>query len=160
MFMEFKNEDMLDLNEQNIKKIFKTCLATKETKDPVKSDFLLEKSKVPMPNIIFSKEKLKENLVAIHYLLGQLHSVHAEHEKLLLLDGFKKYDGTNWTTDKSTLFMLYYLGTSVGAIPLFKPLLERRTFTSSIHGQLHLKATLSPNDPKFKKKVGQEPADD
>ena len=158
MFMEFKNEDMLDLNEQNIKKIFKTCLATKETKDPVKSDFLLEKSKVPMPPPRLPTTLLP--VVAIHYLLGQLHSVHAEHEKLLLLDGFKKYDGTNWTTDKSTLFMLYYLGTSVGAIPLFKPLLERRTFTSSIHGQLHLKATLSPNDPNFKRKVGQEPADD
>lgn len=65
------------------------------------------------------------------------------------MDGYKKYDSTNWTENKGSLFMLYYLGTSIAALPLFKPFHVEKTYMSSIHGQTLIKPTLSPVNPAF-----------
>lgn len=159
--MKFERKDMLDLTEENVKKVFNYCLATKETKDPFKAEFLEETQNMKLPNIFMSKQKIIEKVWVIRYLLCQLAAIHEDKALLPLLDGYRKYDGTNWTENKGTLFMLYYLASSTGALPLFMPYPEKKTYVSPIHGQLHLKATLSPADPDFPdwlKKNGYEQA--
>ena len=159
--MKFERKDMLDLNEENVKKVFNYCLANKETKDPFKAEFLKETLNMKLPNIFFSRQKVTEKYQAIKYLIGQLLSVHKDDSHLSLMDGYKKYDSTNWTENKGSLFMLYYLGTSIAALPLFKPFHVEKTYMSSIHGQTLIKPTLSPVDPAFPdwlKKNGLEQA--
>lgn len=159
--MKFKSEEMLDLNEENVKNIFNYCLAKKDTKDPIKAEFLEGAPNAQLPNIFFSKEKVLEKNHTITYLLGQLNDVHLKSHHISLLDGFNKYDGTTWTNNKGTLFMLYYLGTIATMLPTFQLFKPKKTYVSIILGNSFLKPTLSPNDPNFKKKTdGQEPADD
>lgn len=159
--MKYERKDMLDLTEENVKKVFNYCLANKETKDPFKAEFLEETQNMKLPNIFMSKQKIIEKVWAIRYLLCQLAAIHEDKALLPLLDGYRKYDGTNWTENKGTLFMLYYLASSTGALPLFTPYAARKTYVSSIYGQLDLKPTLSPADPDFPdwlKKNGYEQA--
>ncbi len=165
--MKFERKDMLDLNEENVKKVFNYCLANKETKDPFKAEFLEETQNMKLPNIFMSRQKINEKVWTVIYLLCQFAAIH-EHTPLLhLLDGYRKYDGTNWTENKGTLFMLYYLAASTRAFPLFRLYAPKNTYVSPIHRQLTicgqpiLKPTLSPADPDFPdwlKKNGLEQA--
>lgn len=68
--MKFERKDMLDLNEENIKKLFNYCLATKKTTDPFKAEFLKETQNMKLPNIFFSRQKVTEKYQAIKYLIG------------------------------------------------------------------------------------------
>lgn len=159
--MKYERKDMLDLTEENVKKVFNYCLAAKETKDPFKAEFLKETQNMKLPNIFMSKQKINEKVLTIRYLLCQLAAVHEDRSHVELLDGYRKYNGTNWTENKGTLFMLYYLATSTGALPLFTPYAPTKTYVSPIYGQLRLKPTLSPADPDFPdwlKKNGYEQA--
>lgn len=161
--MEFKKEDMIDLNEQNVQKIFAYCLANNKTNSNniVKANFFGDTEKVDIPTINFDNERITKFTNTINYLLGQLASVHRGNSNMLATDGFQKYDGTNWTQNRIALFALYYLGSAVALLPDFIYLDSYKNYVSPISDFKHiLKPTLSPNDPNFKKKGGQEPADD
>lgn len=161
--MEFKKEDIIDLNEQNVQKIFAYCLANNKTapSNTLKSSFFNNETPGNIPDMNFDKLKLAETSNRILYMLGQLHSLHNQNTVLIVTEGFKKYDGTNWTQNKVALFALYYLGTAASVLPSFKYLPLSKNYASPISNFKHiLKPTLSPNDPNFKKKGGQEPADD
>ena len=151
--MEFRKEDMLDLNEQNVQRIFSDCLANDKT-DPSN---VLEKNffgrYVPgnIPKMKFDKEKLHGYSKSIIYMICQLKSIHERKAELGLMDGFRKYDGTNWTQNKIALFALYYLATTTSFFPEFEYLPISKEFSSCIANfQFYLKPTLSPNDPNFK----------
>ncbi len=161
--MEFKKEDMIDLNEQNVQKLFAYCLANNSTptENITKRNFFKENSQANIPDMAFDKTKISKILKTVCYLLGQLYPVHNGTANMLATDGFKKYDGTNWTQNRLALFALYYLGDATETLPKFEYFPPLKNYTSPIDKYAHiLKPTLSPNDPNFKKKGGQEPADD
>ena len=151
--MEFRKEDMIDLNEQNVQKLFAYCLANDQT-DPqniVKANFFEITEIVNIPTMKFDKIKLFAFSNTISYLLGQLNSVHSGKSNMIATDGCKKYDGTTWTQNKVALFALYYLGTASASLPQFIYLDALKNYASPISDFKDiLKPTLSPNDPNFK----------
>ena len=161
--MEFKKEDMIDLNEQNVQKIFAYCLANNKTpaSNILEKNFFSYITPGNVPKMKFDKEKLSESSKKILYMVCQLSAIHEKRAELSITEGFKKYDGTNWTQNKIALFALYYLATTTSFFPEFEYLPISKDFFSCIADFKDiLKPTLSPNDPNFKKKGGQEPADD
>ena len=160
--MNYKEEEMFDLNEENVKNIFKYCMATTQTpKEHIGSySFFSEKCQINIQKMPFDKTRLAEMENAINYMLGQLKSVHNKDVLMPLYEGFKKYNGENWTSNRIALFSLYYLGVASSQLPEFEvSTFSDKNFISPINRQALLKPTLSPNDPNFKKKGGQEPAD-
>ena len=160
--MNYKEEEMFDLNEENVKNIFKYCMATTRTpKEHIGSySFFSEKCQINIQKMPFDNTKLSEMKNAISYMLGQLKSVHNKDILMSLYDGFKKYNDENWTVNRVALFSLYYLGVASSQLPEFKPsTISDKDFISPINRSF-LEPTLSPNDPNFRKKGGQEPADD
>ena len=151
--MKYKREEMLDLNETNVKKIFKYCLATAETtKSNIRSfTFFNDKCNVNVPKIPFDANKLDEMNHTILYLLGQFANLHTKNDLMLLQDGFKKYDSTTWTSDRMALFSLYYLGVATQNFPSFIPSRMPNEFVTILSQLPYLKPTLSPNDPNFEK---------
>ncbi|MBQ8604093.1 MAG: hypothetical protein IJ410_04535 [Oscillospiraceae bacterium] len=151
--MKYKREDMLDLNEVNVKNLFKYCLATEETpkNNFVVSSFFTDDCNVNIPKIPFCYDKLEEKQLAVRYLLGQLKKVHTNRNLMSLSDGFYKYDGTNWTSDKRALFSLYYLGCATLNFPQFSPSIKPNHFDAVLTEIPTLKPTMSPNDPNFEK---------
>ena len=151
--MEFRKEDMIDLNEQNVQKLFAYCLANDQT-DPqniVKANFFEITENVNIPTMKFDKIKLFAFSNTISFLLGQLNSVHSGKSNMIATDGCKKYDGTTWTQNKVALFALYYLGTASASLPQFIYLDALKNYASPISDFKDiLKPTLSPNDPNFK----------
>ena len=161
--MEFKKEDMIDLNEQNVQQLFSYCLANNTTpsENIVKSNFFEDDSNFNTPVMNFDKAKVSQIAKKVCYMLGQLKALHVGAANMLATDGFKKNDGTNWTQNRVALFALYYLGDATETLPKFEYFPPLKNYTSPIDKYAHiLKPTLSPNDPNFKKKGGQEPADD
>lgn len=161
--MELKKEDMIDLNEQNVQQLFAYCLATSSTpsENIVKSNFFEDTSTINTPDMNFDKTKVSQITNKLIYMLGQLKAVHTRMASMLATDGFQKYDGTNWTQNKVALFALYYLGDVSSLLSKFTYYPSLKNFASPLNLKSHLvKPTLSPNDPNFKKKGGQEPADD
>ena len=161
--MEFKKEDMIDLNEQNVQQLFFYCLANNTTpsENIVKSNFFEDDSNFNTPVMNFDKAKVSQIAKKVCYMLGQLKALHVGTANMIATDGFQKYDGTNWTQNKVALFALYYLGDVSAFLPKFTYFTSLNNFASPLNFHSHLlKPTLSPNDPNFKKKGGQEPADD
>ena len=151
--MEFRKEDMLDLNEQNVQRLFAYCLANDQTdpKNVVKANFFERPEIVNIPTMKFDKTRLFQLSNTISYLLGQLYSVHNGKSNMVATDGCKKYDGNDWTHNKAALFALYYLGTASASLPQFIYLEALKNFASPISDFKDiLKPTLSPNDPNFK----------
>lgn len=151
--MKYDEKDMLDLNEKNVKGIFTYCLATKETpKSNIRVfTFFSDSCNVQVPKMPFDDDKLEEKRLAVRYLLGQLKSVHYNDDLMDLTDGFKKYDGTTWTTNKMALFSLYYLGCATQNFPDFRPSEIPNQFSTILKKVPTLQPTLSPNDPNFRK---------
>lgn len=172
--MDFKNEDMLDLNEENVKQLFNFCIATEKTSktDTTHCNFLENGIALNIPNIAFNIKHLRLKFPSIKYMICQLEKIHEHSGDMILTDGFKKYDGTNWTSNKGLLFSLYYLGCASAVLPFFKQSDIRKNIICPLYAKPSLKPTLSPNDPNFeewskkelaktkKKSGGQEPADD
>ena len=151
--MEFRKEDMIDLNEQNVQKLFAYCLANDQT-DPqniVKANFFEITENVNIPTMKFDKTKLLQISRKLSYMLGQLKAFHIGTASMIITDGFQKYDGTNWTQNKVALFALYYLGTITALLPQFTYYSSLNNFASPLNLNANLvKPTLSPNDPNFK----------
>ena len=151
--MKYKREEMFDLNEENVKNIFKYCMATTRTpKENIRSyTFFSEKSQVNIPKIPFDRVRLQEMKGAISYMLGQLLPVHSKDILMPLHAGFRKYTDKNWTVNRMALFSLYYLGVSADQFPEFSPsILDKGEFISPINRSF-LEPTLSPDDPNFEK---------
>ena len=151
--MKYKREEMFDLNEENVKNIFKYCMATTRTpKENIHSyTFFGEKCEVNIQKMPFDKVRLQEMKGAISYMLGQLLPVHSKDVVMYLHEGFRKYTDKNWTENRIALFSLYYLGVAAVELPEFKPSpLNKEDFVSPINRSF-LKPTLSPNDPNFEK---------
>ena len=152
--MKYKREEMLDLNEENVKKIFAYCVATPQTlTDNIRrSSFFSPSCNVKMTKMNFDKIRLKKVRNSINYMLGQLKPVHSHSLLMSLQEGYRKYDNTLWTENKITLFSLYFLGTATIQLPHFEHSINNpQNFDSPINRQIELKPTLSPNDPNFKK---------
>lgn len=151
--MKYKREDMLDLNEENVKQLFKFCMATKETEtsDILSCSFIENGTSLKIPDISFKRKSLITKAHSIIYMLGQLEKVHKRSIDMFLQDGFKKYDGTNWTSDKGLLFSLYYIGCAASVLPDFEQSIVRKNIICPLLNMPNLKPTLSPNDPNFNK---------
>ena len=152
--MKYKREEMFDLNEENVKNIFKYCMATTRTpKENIRSyTFFSEKCQVNIQKMPFDIARLQEMEGAINYMLGQLLSVHSNDILMPLNEGFRKYTDKNWTENRVALFSLYYLGVSACRLPEFKPsTYGKDEFISPINRSVFLEPTLSPNDPNFEK---------
>lgn len=152
--MKYKREEMFDLNEENVKNIFKYCLASVQTpKELVGSySFLAENCQTDIPKMHFNKTKLAEMRNAINYMLGQLQSIHNNELVMYFHEGFRKYTDENWTVNRMALFSLCYLGVATSQLPQFEPSSTKEgAFESPIHTQTSLMPTVSPNDKKFEK---------
>lgn len=149
--MKYDEKDILDLSEKNVKELLAYCLATSQTpKNNIRSfNFFSDECKVNIPRIQFNKDRLNEKKLAIRYLLGQFENLHTKKDLMSLSDGFKKYDGTNWTTNKMALFSLYYLGVATQNFPSFTPSRIPNQFDTVLTDIPYLLPTLSPNDPNF-----------
>lgn len=172
--MDYNRENMIDLNEENIRSIFSDCIATEQTPadDIISTNFIASDIQTPIPNIQLSRSTVNKNYLKLLYLTGQLDNVHKRNLAFRINDGFKKYDGSYWTQDKMAVFSLYYLSSVTNVLPYFKASPSLKTFVSFLNENPLLEATLSPNDPNFeewakshtaktkKKSGGQEPADD
>ena len=159
--MKFNNDDILDLNEESIKKLFTHCTATKDSnpENVISTNFVEKSSGYTIPDMYFLKDRIKNKSNTILYLLGQLKPVHSLSPIMSLSDGFYKYDNTIWTKNKMLLFSLYYMGSAADIFPQFGN--SSKGLIALLADFPELKPTLSPNDPNFRKKTdGQEPADD
>lgn len=151
----------IELNEENVLTIYNNCLAKENNSK--NSDllptriFTKESCGKDSPEIIFKKSKIEEYSSSIEYLYGQLLSVHHSLPYLQPSNGFIDYTVKHWTKENSTLMAFYYLG--VANITIMPFILDKKTkqLSTDLFGIL---PTLSPNDPNFRKKDGQEPADD
>ena len=154
--MKYDEKDMLDLNEENVRKVFNYTLATSNTpKDIIGSySFISTSCNINIPKMNFDKTKLKEMKASINYMLGQFKAVHSNSLSMGLQDGFQKYDGSTWTNNKFAVFSLYYLGVATTQLPRFEPRPSNpNNLFSPIVNQSSLEPTLSPNDSNFRKKV-------
>ena len=149
--MDYHRENMIDLNEENIRSIFSDCIATEQTpvEDIISTNFISSDIQTPIPSIQLSRSRLSENGLTMAYLTGQLDNVHSRKLDFHVNDGFKKYDGSYWTQDKMAVFSLYYLSCVIGVLPFFKPSPSLKTFVSFLNENPLLKPTLSPDDPYF-----------
>lgn len=152
--MKYKREEMFDLNEENVKNIFKYCMATTRTpKENIRSyTFFSEKCRVNIQKMPFDRVRLQEMKGAINYMLGQLLSVHSKDILMPLHAGFRKYTDKNWTVNRMALFSLYYLGVSADILPEFESsTFNKDEFISPINRSVFLEPTLSSDDPNFEK---------
>ena len=151
--MIYKEEEMIDLNEENVKNIFKYCIATTRTPEEniLSCSFFAEKcQKDNIPKVPFDKVRLQEMKKAIDYMLGQLLPVHSKEIVMSLHEGFRKYTDENWTVNRIALFSLYYLGVAADQLPEFRQSpIDKKDFVSPINRRSLLKPT--PNDPNFEK---------
>ena len=142
----YKREDMIELNETNVAKIFTECLAENNPSEQA----VIQKSFSTNPNvprISFASEKIRENKEKIHYMYGQLYyrmTFDFQPGYLPLTGGCIKYDESLWTKNQNSLFAFYYLG--VAALVIKKFLRDNNTEYISNNRTV---PTLSPNDPHF-----------
>mgnify|MGYP003293463196 CR=1 FL=1 len=153
----------IELNEENVLNIYNYCSVDDMTTESLDSNLLptkiFTKSSCGQdsPEIIFDKTKIKECSSAITYLYGQLDFVHNSLETFFPESGFITYKHTSWTQNNSTLMALYYLGIASDTIPIFTLNPSTKKLSSF---NFFITPTLSPSDPNYRKKGGQEPADD
>ena len=144
MGRKYKREDAIELNRENVLKIYWECLANENTDS---EDILSKRFLKDGQAIDFDLNKIRANYEKVRYLYGQLYYRHIYEnnpQPLELTYGIATYDGKAWTEDQSELVAFYYLGVAALAIGKFD---ER--------GRAHFASydltipTLSPNDPAF-----------
>lgn len=148
----------IELNEENVLKIYNNCLMKKTLFNCHSSDLLpvkiFTKSSCgkDSPEICFNKSKVEEYKAAIEYMYGQLYEVHhgeysITKEKFLEpADGLLNYINQRWTNDQKTLMSFYYLG--VAAIVIMPFIIDPITHRLGVD-LIDITPTLSPNDPNF-----------
>lgn len=167
----------IELTEGNVQAIFNRCLA-KEEKDsgdsfPIRI-LSKELTSKETPLVFLSDKNISLNDQNIKYLLGQINIFHQNYNnRLILQEGFKKYDETFWTKDYDNLFQLYALALGSGYFRDFLQLTEGTKKGIILTRTATIQPTLSPKDPNFPawweehkseweepKKEGKEPSDD
>ena len=150
-------EDVVDLNEENVRRFLKYCKARPE--DPADDALLAfcyvdEDGKIePKTRTNLSKSRYKEQENRILSMLGQLKQVHEnnkyfspESSIMDFIDFQTKYDGTRWTEDPNTTLFLYWLGSAGG---YFQGLIKKKDGiyrTDLRESALKIPAMESPND--------------
>ena len=139
----------LELNERNVKAIFKRCLANEDnTKEGVYYSQVLDPEYCGKTSelVRFSKENIDLYTPVIQYLLGQIKAFQdSSRESFALQEGFLRYDDTFWTKDYDVLFKLYALALSSASITNF---FSHGELITSAKSPLCV-ATLLPRDPNF-----------
>lgn len=140
----------IDLNEWNVQRLFNQCIVTTNTRNiaiatlfPTALGYERSSEKI----IHFDKQFLINNKKAIEYLFGQLYKVHNSDKtfKMSTDDFNTTYTNAHWTSDKTTLLKLLYLGVSPETLAIVPFTAE----TSSSMISPRIKPTLSPKDPNF-----------
>lgn len=146
----------LELNEENVMRIYNDCVVTEadlpiEEKDVLATKiFTVESCGKDSPTIFFKKQKIEEYSDTIEYLYGQLSFVHLKFPTLEPAKGAVTYQAKIWTRNNSTLMAFYYLGVAnVTIMPFILDPDSKEIFTDLIE----IKPTLSPNDPRYKKET-------
>lgn len=138
----------VELNERNVKALFKRCLANEEnTKEGVYFSQVLSQEKCGKESelIRLSKEMVDAYTPSIQYLLGQVKAFQDYRKTFALQEGFMRYDDTFWTKDYDVLFKLYALALSSASVTNF---FSHGELITSAKSPLCV-ATLSPRDPNF-----------
>ena len=142
----------LELNKENVMKVFFDCKVTENSKKstyPI--SFYSDESSRKAPKMSFDEERLINNLEIIQYLVGQLQGVHKRKDPLTPGEGIINYKGEKWTDDMRALFALYYLGCASLSFPYFiDGKNSAETNNISAFYALMLKPTFAPSDPNFK----------
>ncbi|MBQ3532409.1 MAG: hypothetical protein IJA51_01765 [Oscillospiraceae bacterium] len=138
----------LELNERNVKILFKKCLPNGDNPAEevclarvLKSEYCGKESEI----IRLSKNNLLERKSMIQYLFGQIKAFHRDSSAFALQEGFLRYDGTAWTKDYDTLFKLYCMGLATASISDFA---ANKDIIGSIKSPDCI-PTLSPKDSEF-----------
>ncbi len=143
----------MELNEENVLKIYNDCLMKKKLLSFLSSDLLSVKVFTRQscgkdsPEIYFSKSKIQEHKYSIEYLYGQLDNVHKNMSELLPAAGALRYDEKLWTKNQATLMSFYYLG--VANITIMPFVIQPISNNISVD-LVDITPTLSPNDPNYK----------
>ena len=143
----YKREDMIDLNEANVAKIFTECLAENNPSEQAikQVSFSMNPN---VPKVTFSNKMAAANMEKINYMYGQLlHRAEygpPNYGMLSFSEGCIKYDQTIWAKNKNVLFAFYYLGS---ATVVLEPFLNNGKAT--LYDYDYTIPTLSPNDPNF-----------
>ena len=135
----------LDLNADNVAKIYNDCQITESTTEYYEISLELEDFGYPQNSkpLYFDVSSLNAHIPSIYYLFGQLKNAHEPTYFLGIKDVLKKYDGTSWSDKRVSPIYLLHLGIAAAAItpPNFN--LKACIFADD------LVPTLSPKDPNF-----------
>ena len=142
----------IELNEENVLKIYNECLMKKKLSNFLSSDLLSVKIFTKSscgkdsPEIYFSKAKIKEYGDAIEYMYGQLYDVHHGIPELFPSGAYLDYNTNFWTKNQSAITSFFYLG--VANITIMPFSISPKTHQLAVE-LIDIVPTLSPNDPKF-----------
>ena len=158
-----------NLNEQNINKLFKQCLATTQTQKPLRCVLFQKEKGFPQDSrpIFFDGDIINAAIPAIKYVLGQLKAVHQKEPSITTTSVKTTYQNIDWTSNKNLVIALLHLATAANLISPIDAKTANMDFIKEIF------PTLSTKDPNFDNWVnenilklekmynnGQEPADD
>lgn len=130
----------LELNEENVVKVYKKCRYTDDSADYTPAYMYSNRNDVVY---LFDTAKLKENAKAIEYLLGQTIVAHNGEERFRFPYLSLKHDNQMWTEDHIMLSKLIMLGIGSGIITSIVPPENMVNIKRSI------KKSLSPNEDGF-----------
>ncbi len=149
----------IELSEENVQVIFHRCLAKEGASKedslpaelfPITNGYNLINgfNVINIPDIDFDRFTILQNKKNIDYLFGQLEQTHKQDfgKKITFRDFLANYLGKFWTTNKTHLSELLYLGVTPG-IQLLDPFNYRNGDTTMLNPKI--KPTLSPKDPNF-----------
>ena len=153
-------EDVVDLNEQNVKKFLKYIKARPDDAQNrlgYAYAFIVENNAYDKRTLIrYSVDRYAEQRDRIISMLGQLKKVHALEQAYIkdnyildFIDLQMKYDGTRWTEDPNTTLFLYWLGSAGGYFPGLikgKDGIYRTDLSDALNA---IKPMESPNDPNL-----------
>ena len=134
-----------NLNEQNVNKVFKQCLASAQTQKPVPCVlFQTEKgfAQASRP-IFFDGDILEAAKPALQYIMGQLKAVHLNEPGITAAGMRKTYLDTGWTENKNLVIALLHLALAAGLISPLDAKTGQAAFTKALF------PTLSTDDPNY-----------
>lgn len=146
----------IELNEENVLRIYNDCLMKKKLLSFLSSDllpvkiFTKESCGKDSPEVYFSRAKIDEYSYAIDYLYGQLYCVHNRLQNLDTADGSMNYKNKLWIQNESTLMSFYYLGVANETIQPFMRKRLSNGFNYIFTPLPKITPTISPNDPNYK----------
>ena len=134
-----------DLNESNVNRLFKECLATNQTKKPLRCVLFQKENGFPQDSraIFFDEDVIKEVTPIIEFLLGQLQAVHQKDSSLSATTAKRSYLDFDWTNNKNIIIALLHLSTAANLISPVDAKTASMTFLKELF------PTLSLDDPNY-----------